>query len=222
MQRSGFCGVMMLAGLLLLGGCVADYKRYSEEQFSFPPDLSAGCNFHWTAEKAYYRIADGYGFAWASVGERGHPALQPFMKELLPKCSNAAGVQTAAAHLSTHYLEYVNKDNRTKMMLPIGVFSLATAGYLPMEMRNFYVACVETTTPNGPRRAAVAHGVLEAVTNVWGASESLLHPGGTMRRYNREQLLRDLTRQAWHKLWTPGQGLAAGTGCRNTLDALLK
>jgi len=194
----------------------------SEDQFNLPPDLSSGCNFRWTTGRAYYRISNSNGFAWANADERGHAVLQPFMKDLLPNCPRNAGTPAMEAQLTTHYLEYTNQENRAKMMLPVGILSLATVGYAPFELNNYYVACVETNTPSGPRRAALAHGTLESFVNVWGSAETVLHPGGTVRRYHRENLLRDLTRQAWHKLWSVDQSLPAGRGCRETLDAMLK
>jgi len=221
MHRLHLRRIAPLAGLIiLLGGCVADYKRFSEERYSAAPDLSGTCQFQWAAGNAYYRVRDANGFGWGEADKRGHPDLKPYLKDLAPKCPNAA--DAPRAFLSTHYVEYSNRANRSQMMLPVGFFQLLTLGYVPLELSSFYAACVETTTVAGPRRAAMAHGQLDAVTNVWGASESLLHPGGTMRRQNSEQLLRDLTQQAWHKLWTPGQGLAAGAGCRDSLEALLK
>ena len=221
MHRARHPGIAALAGLLvLLGGCVADYKRFSEERFSAAPDLSGACRFQWASGNAYYRLRDANGYGWGDADKRGHPGLRPYLQEMTPKCPNAAGAPRAL--LSTHYVEYSNRDNRSAMMLPAGVFQLATLGYVPLELTTYYAACVETTTPAGPRRAAMAHGQLDAVTNVWGASESLLHKGGSMRQQYREQLLHDLTRQAWHKLWTHGQGLAPGAGCRESIDAFVQ
>ena len=222
MHRSHLSGIAALAALLLLGGCVASYKHFSEERFSAAPDLTEACRYQWTAEKAYFRSEDQNGFGWADAGNRGFPGLQRDLKELAAKCPGTDRKAGAQARVSAHYLEYAEQSNRKAMLLPVVYFQLLSFGYAPMDMTNFYAVCVEAATPEGPRRAALAQGKLDAIANVWGASQSLLHPGGTMRQQNKERLLRDLTQQAWHKLWAPQQGLPVGIGCRGLLDALDK
>lgn len=221
MHRAHLSGIAALAGLLLLGGCVADYKRFSEERFSAAPNLSEPCRYQWVAEKAWFRTVDHNGFGWTDAVNYGFPALQRNLKVVAANCPANDRAGAAQARVSAHYLEYANQGNRKAMMLPVVYVQILTFGYMPLEMTNYYAACVEATTPEGPRRAAIAQGKLDAVTNVWGASDSLLHPGYAIRRQNKEQLLHDLTQQAWHKLWTPGQDLA-GAGCRDTLNALVK
>ena len=219
MRRLRLHAIAALAGLLL-GGCAADYKRYSEESFSAAPDLSGACQFQWSTGNAWYRVRDGNGFGWGNVKTFGHANLQQDLQALPPQCPAAAGSPPAV--VSVFYAEYSDRKNRSRMMLPATALQMFTLGLAPLELTSYYAACVETTTPAGPRRAAVAHGKIDAQTNLWGTSDNLLHKGRTLRRQSVEQLLHDLTRQSWHKLWTPGQGLVAGTGCRDVLNALLK
>lgn len=213
---------MALAGLLFLGGCVAHYKPFSEERFSAAPELSHACRFQWTAEKAWFRADDHNGYGWSDAGTLGLPTLLRNLQNLAADCPGTGPASGAQARVSAHTLEFADQVNRKAMLVPVVFFQLISFGYAPMEMTNFYAVCVEAAVPDEPRRAAIAQGKLDAVANVWGASQSLLNPGDTLRQRNKEQLLRDLTRQAWHKLWTPGQGLAAGAGCRDSLDVFVK
>ena len=223
MRNLSIYPIAVLACLLtMLGGCVADYKRYSEERFSAAPDLSEPCGYRWVAERSQYRAEDGKGHGWGDAGMRGQAYLLPYLAKLSAKCVVNAPSNVPQAHVSAYTLEFVNRGNRKAMIVPAGFFQLTTLGYLPLEMNNYFAVCVEARLPDGSMRVAMARGTLEAVTNVWGAMESPLHAGDTMRRKNREQLLRDLGQQAWHKLWVRGQMPSRETTCRATLDGLVK
>lgn len=202
----------------LLGACVADYKLYAEDQFNAPSDLSESCRYQWVAEKSFYRLDDTRHHGWGDARLQGQASLQPYLKQLTAKCAGRPPSTGAQAQVSAHALEYVNWGKRNAMAIPAGLLNLITIGYAPLEMSNHFAVCVEANFPDGPRRAAMAQGTLDAVTNVWGAMESPIHPGGSLRRASREQLLQQLTQQAWHKLWIRGQTLAEGSTCRATLD----
>jgi hypothetical protein len=220
MRVSRFYSALTLASLLVLGGCAVDYKRQSEEQFNLPPDLTGVCQFQWSAGKANYRIANFNGFGWTRPSYREHPALESQLGGLFSECRHVPEMATAKATVSSHYLEYTDKDRQKQSPLSMGVMNV-TNRYTdtPQEGKSYYVACVETATPGGPRRAALAQGVIDAKltsrSNRWPAINN------SVRQFDEDRLLGELTQQAWHKLWTVGQGLPAGVGCQNTLDALV-
>ncbi|MSQ51339.1 MAG: hypothetical protein EXR28_05570 [Betaproteobacteria bacterium] len=223
MRRPGIYPIALLSCLLtLLGGCVADYKRYSEERFSAAPDLSEPCGYRWVAERVQYRLEDGNGYGWGDAAMRGQTNLLPNLRRLSAKCAVNAPLSAPEARVSAYTLEFVNRDNRKAMIFPAGFFHLTTLGYLPLEMSNYFAVCMQARLPDGSMRVAVARGTLEAVTNVWGAMESPMHAGDTLRQKNRGQLLLDLTQQAWHKLWVQGQKPSQEANCRATLDGLVK
>ncbi|MFM9969803.1 MAG: hypothetical protein ACKVQK_15535 [Burkholderiales bacterium] len=216
--RSIYLGAMAM----LLGACVAEYKLYAENEFDTPPDLSEPCSYRWSADKSWYRTADVNNFPWGDAHLRGQPGLLPFLKQISSKCATPVASTVPQARISAHTLEYIDKFKRGAGNVPVAFFAVTSVGFLPTEMSNYFAVCMEAALPDGRFRVAVAQGTMEAVTNVWGAVDGPLHRGASLRLKNKEQLLQHLTQQAWHKLWTPGQTLAAGNDCRKTLDNLAK
>ncbi|MFM9969802.1 MAG: hypothetical protein ACKVQK_15530 [Burkholderiales bacterium] len=218
MQGSIICAALSLSAITLLNGCIGLYDRQSEAQFNTDIDLAGVCSFVWSADRANYRIANYNGLAWVNASQRGYPELESCSKTLLPRCPEGLIKTIAPAQLTTHYLESATPELGVAKALPIGAINLRDYDAKPTQRRSLYWACVETTTPIGPRRAALAQGSLQ----VSGTGDGPIVTSPSLRQYEKERLLRELTQQAWVKLWTPQQGLPPGQGCREALDAKVK
>ena len=221
LQRIGFPALTVFVATML-AGCIADYKLFAEDQPAWAPDFSAPCSYRWAADRSLYRAVDSGGFGWGDSDKHGQSGLLPYLKEIASKCADQAPRNAPDAHVSAFNVEYVNRDNRKTMTVPAGFAQMITLGTAPIGMSNYFAVCIEARLPDGERRMAMARGTLESVTNVWGAMEGPMHPGNTLKRKNREQLLMHLTQQSWNKLWAAGETLPGNAACRDTLDALAK
>ena len=212
---------MVIAAALPLCACIAQYKHASEEKFSAAPDLGQACRYQWKVGPVEYRLHDRNDFAWTDVANRGYPSLRSDIARLAANCPADKASYKAEASVSAHYLEFSNQANRRQMMLPVVFLEIFSMGLMPMEMTNYYAVCVETDVREGPRRAAMARGHIDAATNVWGGTQSVFYAGGALREESRQRLLRELAQQAWHKVWLQQELLPAGSTCRNTLNAMV-
>jgi hypothetical protein len=206
----------------LLAGCISEYQLYAEDPAGAAPDFSEPCRYSWVAENSRYRTVDSNGYGWSDAGNYGQSGLLPYLKQISSQCAASAPRGASEARVSAYSLEYVNRENRKSMMTPAGIAQMLTLGYAPIGMSNYFAVCVEARLPDGRRRAAMARGTLESTTNVWGAMDGPGLSGDTLRRKNREELLRHLTLQSWNKLWAPGETLDEHAVCRDTLDTLAK
>ena len=214
--------IVALAALAapLFAGCVADYRLFAEDKFSTAPDASAYCQYRWTAARSQYRVQDGRSYGWADAEQRGQPGLLPYLRELVTDCAGRTPKDSVGASVSAYTVDYFNKEKRDARVVPTALMNMVSIGIMPMELSNNFAVCVEARMPDGQVRRAMARGTLDSVTNIWGAMESPLHRGGTIRHDNKFELLRHVTQQAWNKLWLPGQTLDPKTACKGTLDAL--
>jgi len=244
MQKILFSATALLA-VSMLSGCIAHFRHASEERFSTAPDMREPCRQSWSVDRAYFRVEDHNGFAWTDAANRGFPGLRPILTTIVNDCP-AAATRTAApaqatatsaqttptapkrfndpavARVTAHFLEYSDKRNRTGMMIPVVAFQILSVGYAPTDLTTLFAVCVEATLPDNTRRSAVAQGNLQTIANLWGGSESVLFAGGSLRQQNKEQLMSDLSRQAWHKIWAQGEALPGNVRCQSMLDGMAR
>ena len=225
MKRGTRLRILTLVPFLLpaLSGCIASYSLQSENDSVAAPDLSAACSYKWTTKDSWFRAESVYSYKWGPPGAFGYRSLESYVQELPGNCPEAPPAGAIDATLSAHYLEYSNAFARGAAILPLSYLSGLTLGFLPYALTDYYAVCVEAGATDGLRRAGLAKGRMDSVTNVWGASNTRQHRGRDEKIQKREELMRDLTMQAWHKAWMPSQqGATPIASCREALDAIVQ
>lgn len=203
----------------LLSGCIASYSLHSEQEFSAPPDLTAVCGYKWTHVEAFFRNENVISHEWAPPGNFGYGSLDPYVRGLPNSCPDSAEADAREAQLSAHYLEHVNKIAQ----ISAASLSAFTLGLVPAPFTHYYAVCLQVITPDGVRRVGLTKGKLDSFENVWGSSDTRHHSGEQENRQTKEQLMRDLTLQAWHKIWLPtGSETKGVASCREALEAIAK
>jgi len=101
--------------------------------------------------------------------------------------------------------------------------SHASLGAIPFPVSRNYVACVEAVSPEGLNRFALAEGSITAVSNIWSSWGHDQLPAdhiGTRWDEQGAKLFKDLTDQAWHKLWLLEAENLGFEGCRYRLESM--
>lgn len=218
------CGHRCLLCLLpLLSGCISSYSLHSEHDFSAAPDLTAVCGYQWTHVEALFRAENVYAYEWAPAGNFGYTTLDPYVRDLPGSCPNPAATSAPQAQLSAHFIEYSNKAARLAAGLPIAFVMGITLGLAPFPLTNYYAACLQVITPDGARRIGTTKGSLDSFGNIYGTTDGPHRTGGQQETQKREQLMHELTLQAWHKLWLPmGVASEGAVSCPEVLNAIVK
>ena len=202
-----------------VSGCISLNSVQSEETFSAPPDLSRVCDYSWNTGETLLRTENLISYGWASPRSFGYGATLPHIEQLTSSCPIPRPERTA--NLSVYYLEHSSKVYNAAVLAPLVLASAYTLGIAPVPMFRNYVACVQTTSPDGLSRFAIAEGSISTLGNVWGTSDTPRHKGKAEMFELRAKLLQDLTSQAWHKLWRlRGENLDA-EDCRHRLEAMV-
>lgn len=212
--------IALCAVSLAVSGCVSINSVKSEEAFSAPPDLSRVCAYSWNIGETLLRTENIISYGWASPRSFGYGATLPHIERLTSGCPIPGPDRTA--NLSVYYLEHTSKVYNAAVLAPLMLGSMyATLGIAPVPSFRNYVACVQTTSPDGLNRFAIAEGSVTSLGNIWGQGNSRHHQGKTEMFNLRAKLLQDLTSQAWHKLWQlDAENLDTG-GCRHRLETMV-
>jgi hypothetical protein len=204
---------------LAASGCISLNSVKSEEAFSAPPDPSRVCAYSWNIGETLLRTENLISYGWASPASFGYGATLTHVDQLASSCPVPWPERTAT--LSVYYLEHVSKAYNAFVFTPLFFGSVYTLGIAPVPFYRDYVACVQTTSADGLSRIAIAEGSIYTLGNVWGTSNSPHHQGKTKMFELRTKLLRDLTSQAWHKLWHLDVENLGAEGCRHRLEAIV-
>lgn len=212
--------IALCAASLAVSGCISINSVKSEEAFSAPPDLSRVCAYSWNMGETLLRTENIISYGWAPPGSFGYGATLPHIEQLTSSCPIPGPERTA--NLSVYYLEHASKVYNAVVLAPLFFGSAyATLGIAPVPYFRNYVACVQTTSPDGLNRFAIAEGSVSSLANVWGQSNTRHHQGKTEMFDLRAKLLQDLTSQAWHKVWQLDAENLDAEGCRQRLETMV-
>ena len=211
--------VAICAVSLAVSGCISLNTVQSEGSPSAPPDLSRVCAYSWNNGETLLRTENLISYGWASPASFGYGATLPHVEQLTANCPIPRPERTA--NLSVYYLEHSSKVYNAAVLAPLILASGYTLGIAPVPFFRNYVACVQTTSPDGLNRFAIAEGSISTLANVWGQSNTRHYQGKTETFALRAKLLQDLTSQAWHKLWSLQDENLGAEDCRHRLEAMV-
>jgi hypothetical protein len=214
---------MALAVLLppVLGGCIASYSTRHEEPAQPAPDAALICRYNWSADEPLFRSQNIISYEWAPASNFGHHDLAAALQELTSACPDSTSADRPDARISAHTLRHVNRFSRGVMALPMAFATGYTLGFFPFPMTDHFAVCLEMTSADGLRRAALAQGQLDRFVNMWGSSNTRHHQGKDEQRRKVDEVMRELTVHAWRKAWLPVQRDSDKiVNCREELDAI--
>ena len=202
---------------VLLGGCIASYSIRQDEPNQAAPDAALVCRYNWSVDEPYFRSEGLVSYHWGPPTEFGHHDFAAALRDLTGECPASNAADRPDARISAHALHHANKYTRGAAVLPASIAVGYTLGFIPLPATDYFAVCLEIKSKDGLRHAAIAQGRLDSFANKWGFSKYKQERIG-----NREQIVRDLTVQAWHKAWNPAQSESGTIGdCRDALDAIV-
>ena len=208
---------------LVLGGCVATYSTRHEEPIQAAPDAALVCRYNWSADEPLFRSENIYSYQWAPASNFGHHDFATALRDLTSECSNSISADRLDAKISAHALRHANKFNRGAMAIPGAFATGLTLGFMPFPLTDHFAVCLDITSPDGPRRTAIAQGQLDRLINIWGSGNHRYNQGKDEERKKVDEAMRELTVHAWRKAWLPALGEPSPViNCRDALDAIAK
>jgi hypothetical protein len=212
--------IALCAVSLLVSGCISLHSVRSEEESSSAPDLSRVCAYAWRTGEVLFR-SDSPNTNWEAPNNFGYGTTLPHIEELATGCPRPHAERVA--NLSVYYLEHESKVYHYALGLPMAFLTGLTLGTFPVPVERYYFACVQATSSDGLNRFAIATGRSNSLQNLWGGVD-----GDTRRRLmrteeteRRAKLMKELTSQAWHKLWRLQAENSGAENCRQKLDAIV-
>lgn len=211
-----------LSLLLIATGCVSSYTPHIEKAEAEISDPTGHCRYNFTRSNvsAWFRGDSVISYEWAPPEAFGYQNFDSLLLELPGPCPVEADEPRIDADIEAYYLEYSNKAARVAVVLTNLALLPYTLGFLPTPTVDNYAVCLQITSPYGLDRKGLASGSLSSVTNLWGHGDTRFNKGETDRVRTKEELMRELSVQAWHKAWTPQESLPPATTCREDLDAI--
>lgn len=207
--------------LLLLSGCIASYGIQHEDPIEETPDAALVCRYNWSADEPFFRSENIYSYQWAPASQFGHHDFAAALRDLTGACPAPDSADGPEARISAHALRHANKFNRGAMAIPMAYATGFTLGFLPIPFTDYFAVCLEITSPDGLRRAAIAQGQLNRFANMWGSSNHRYRQGKDEQKQKLDLVIREVTVQAWRKAWVPAQdGSQVILACRDELDAI--
>lgn len=188
------------------------------------PDLSAVCDYEWTRTESFWRGTGGLEkIPWQPPPGGVFRRIETFVGTLPQGCGDPGIAQRDEARLTAYYAEHLYFGQKLAAYLPRVALSLYTLGFMPLPDTRYFAACLQVVTARGSGRNGLVRGQVNYFANVWGMGDNRFHRGKQKEAEQIEQLLRDLTVQAWHKLWQLPDGDAnLITRCPDALDAMME
>ena len=206
---------------VVLGGCIASHSIRHEDPIDATPDAARVCRYHWSADEPYFRSENLISYHWAPASHFGHRDFAIALRDLTAECPASNAADQPDAKISAHALRHVNKYTRGVSALPTAFAMGFTLGFIPIPTTDYFAVCLEITSSDGLRHAAIAHGQLDRFANVWGSSNHRYNQGKDEQRQKLDQVIREVAVQAWRKAWNPAQSESGTIGdCRKALDAI--
>lgn len=207
---------------LLLGGCIASYSIQHENPIDATPDAAKVCRYNWSADEPYFRSENIISYHWAPASNFGHRDFAIALHDLTAECQASNAADRPDARISAHALRHVNKYTRGVSALPMAYAMGLTLGFIPIPTTDYFAVCLEITSSDGLRHAAIARGQLDRFANLWGSSNHRYSQGKDEQRQKLDLIIREVTVQAWRKAWGPAQSESGIIGdCRDALDAIV-
>ena len=215
-----------IACLILLNGCVAIYSHNLEEELSSTTEPTTTCQYHWAQPKLFLQTEKikNWGYTHGSPLASGYTSLDSYVHSLLENCNDDSVNETLESKLSAYYLILGNRvwiTNDPVTSFPVAILSASTLHLLPTPSKKHYAVCLEMTTSGGDKKIAIAKGSINVFGNAWGKGAI----GDTDQKFigNENELMRDITLQAWQKLWMSNDDEINKTpSCENRIKAIAK
>jgi hypothetical protein len=214
--------VGLLGVSLLMLGCVSSYTPHTDDQPVASGDSTEHCRYSFATDNlsTWFRASSVYAYEWGHPEDFGYDNVQP-LPGLIAACPDPGDAPKTEARVETYYLEYSNAAVRiTNVLFNLAMFPY-TFGFLPTPSTDHYAVCLQVTADDGMVRKGLVNGKLKSFTNIWGSGNTRANQGETDRKNAKEQLMRDLSIQAWQQAWAaPQEDVPPATLCLQDMDTI--